>query len=177
MKNSIEDLMLLSSDADPSPSATDTSGKPKSLTSIRSSLAVNTSSLTTAAAAVDGWAVEIAWTDARAVSKAESYHLGYLDRKYIYTSRGSAPLLLLIHTSRMGPLWLCELQKGFGKYPGNMGDLDTASAVYVHSNVTRTELAQYKANNTALRGEWGLPWDHFLSVDRIYVQVYNCMQL
>lgn len=62
------------------------------------------------------------------------YSPGYVDRKYLYISQGlNASLSFLIRTTRRGPVWLCECQKGFLKYPATMGDLDVAANVFVKS--------------------------------------------
>ena len=81
------------------------------------------------------WSLELAWTDKRAVEKGMKYNLGYLDRKYIYTSDFNSVLSLLITPTRDGPVWLCELQKGTSKYPSTMGELDTAANVTISFDV------------------------------------------
>ena len=41
---------------------------------------------------------------------------------------------MAVTNSRRSPLWLCELQKGFLKYPATVGDLTEAADVYVVEN-------------------------------------------
>lgn len=73
--------------------------------------------------------------DANAVNKAQQRGLGYLDRKYAYFSQGLHSVLSLkVHSYHAAPVWLCELQKGFLKYPASMTDLDAGADVTVYLN-------------------------------------------
>lgn len=73
--------------------------------------------------------------DANAVNKAQQRGLGYLDRKYAYFSQGLHSVLSLkLRTYHAAPLWLCELQKGFLKYPAMMTDLDAGADLTVYLN-------------------------------------------
>lgn len=73
--------------------------------------------------------------DANAVNKAQQRGLGYLDRKYAFFSQGLHSVLSLkVHTYHAAPVWLCELQKGFLKYPASMTDLDAGADITVYLN-------------------------------------------
>jgi hypothetical protein len=77
------------------------------------------------------WTNEISFFDAAAVKKAEHNRLGYLDRKNIFVSHGvgSQISFFVRVTSDKSPIWLCECQKGFLKYPSTMTDLDKGALV------------------------------------------------
>lgn len=77
------------------------------------------------------WTREISFFDAAAVKKAEEKHLGYHDRKNIFISHGigSQISFRLQVKSERSYIWLCELQKGFLKYPPTMADLDSGALV------------------------------------------------
>mmetsp|Transcript_379 Transcript_379/g.426 ORF Transcript_379/g.426 Transcript_379/m.426 type:complete len:663 (+) Transcript_379:83-2071(+) len=79
------------------------------------------------------WARDLAFFDKAAVDKNDRLGLGYLDRKYIYSSGGfigsGLAIQLTIDNDFGSPLWLCQLQKGFLKYPPTMGDLSVAASV------------------------------------------------
>ncbi len=79
----------------------------------------------------NNWTKELSFFDVKGVEKAMKKNYGYLDRKYIYLSHGnqSELALHLIVENGNTPLWLCELQKGFGKYPATMTDLDQGADI------------------------------------------------
>ncbi|RYH22206.1 hypothetical protein EON65_19620 [archaeon] len=80
------------------------------------------------------WQRNLSFFDVKGVQKAIDNHWGYLDRKYVFYSVGVNSSIYLdvsvLHTSK---IWLCELQKGFLKYPNNMADLNTGASVWLHS--------------------------------------------
>jgi hypothetical protein len=79
------------------------------------------------------WIRDLSWFDKNAIVKAEKKNVGYLDRKYIYLSNGNQSVITFkIRNSVENVVWLCELQKGFGKYPPSMEDLDKGAIVQVH---------------------------------------------
>jgi hypothetical protein len=89
------------------------------------------------------WKKEISFFDEKAVIKAEKKHLGYLDKKYTFMSKGNfSEISLNITIHHSSSIWLCELQKGFGKYPSTMVDLDKGSLieVYLHHDLKETPL-------------------------------------
>lgn len=81
------------------------------------------------------WTRNLSFFDVNGVEKAIQRGLGYLDRKYVYMSSGPqtsiAVKVTVSHTSR---LWLCELQKGFLKYPAHMADLPEGAEVSIQYN-------------------------------------------
>jgi len=84
------------------------------------------------------WTHDLSFFDKNAVIKGEAKGLGYRDRKYIYSSNGQAhSLSFLFTTTTKAPVWICETQKGFLKYPSTMGDLDKAANVNLLTNVKR----------------------------------------
>jgi hypothetical protein len=87
------------------------------------------------------WEKGISWMDEKAIQKAESRGMKYLDRKYIYLSQGNKTVISFnIQLTHENVIWLCELQKGFGKYPATMADLDQGALVWVDiKNGTSTE--------------------------------------
>lgn len=82
------------------------------------------------------WTQELSFFDKQAVAKAAAKGMGYIDRKNIFISQHQGDAIsLLVSNSRTNPVWLCEVQKGFLKYPATMGDLDKAAALYADKNV------------------------------------------
>lgn len=82
------------------------------------------------------WSLELSFFDRSAVQKAADRGLGYVDRKYIFMSHGEGDAIsFFVKVTRQNSLWLCEVQKGFLKYPPTMGDLDKAAALFIHKNV------------------------------------------
>jgi hypothetical protein len=93
------------------------------------------------------WKSELSFLDAAAVLKSSAKGYGYIDRKYIYTSVGmNSTLVVTVRVSRPSAVWLCEVQKGFAKYPSMVADLIEGAAVYadLHSH-----------SSTALKGAAG----------------------
>jgi hypothetical protein len=88
------------------------------------------------------WIYDLSWFDKSGVLKAAADNRGYLDKKFILRSNftGSGPvedggsvLTLLVEPSRPGPLWLCQVQKGFLKYPSSDSELDVGARVALTS--------------------------------------------
>jgi hypothetical protein len=84
------------------------------------------------------WTYDISWFDKGGVQKSADDHRGYLDKKFILRSNftGSGPLTeadagsvltFLVEPSLRGPLWLCQVQKGFLKYPSSDSELDVGA--------------------------------------------------
>lgn len=92
------------------------------------------------------WRKEFSFLDRTAVSKQEKRGLFYIDRKYIYISSNKSSTIYFNITSSLiqdNPLWICELQKGFARYPSTMMDLDQGAllTVWVHGrNDTSTNI-------------------------------------
>lgn len=92
------------------------------------------------------WMFEISWFDQTGVKKAIEEKRGYLDKKYIirsnFTGEGALTtidsdsiLTVHINPTQKGPIWLCQVQKGFLKYPPSDGELDQAAALSIHTNI------------------------------------------
>jgi hypothetical protein len=93
------------------------------------------------------WKSELSFLDAAAVLKSATKGYGYIDRKYVYTSVGiNSTLVVTVRVSRPSAVWLCEVQKGFAKYPSTVADLIEGAEVYadLHSH-----------SSTALKGAAG----------------------
>jgi len=84
------------------------------------------------------WTLDLSFFDKAAVIRAEAAGRGYLDKKFIYSSNTIHKPLMVHISPRRAPasfVLLCEVQKGFNKYPEGMGDLDKAGAVVLYENV------------------------------------------
>ena len=96
------------------------------------------SSLTKSIHDSHNWTLDLSFFDKAAVIRAEAAGRGYLDKKYIYSSNTAHKPLMVRISPRRAPasfVLLCEVQKGFNKYPEGMGDLDKAGAVVLYENV------------------------------------------
>jgi len=84
-----------------------------------------------------GWSLELSFFDKTAVGKGIAMGYGYIDRKYIFLSHGNGSYISFrIKPKRsINPIWLCEVQKGFLKYPSNVGELDKSSRIYLFKDV------------------------------------------
>ena len=97
------------------------------------------------------WHSELSFLDKNAVEKSITQGRGYLDRKYIYTSTGvNSTLAVKVHVKGLHngvssgtisdgadgstPIWLCEVQKGFAKYPPTHADLPVGADVFIEYN-------------------------------------------
>lgn len=81
------------------------------------------------------WTRNLSFADANAVLKSEKAGRGYVDKKYVFYSTGvGSSISLPIKTTgtNNNPVWICEVQKGFSKYPDTMTDLDMGADIYVH---------------------------------------------
>jgi hypothetical protein len=95
------------------------------------------------------WKSELSFLDAAAVLKSATKGYGYIDRKYVYTSVGiNSTLVVTVRVSRPSAVWLCEVQKGFAKYPSTVADLIEGAEVYadLHSH-SSTGLKGAAGNN------------------------------
>lgn len=83
------------------------------------------------------WTYDLSMFDKAAVLKAAQRGLGYLDRKYVYTSGTMhKPMSLHISPKRENSFVLiCEVQKGFNTYPAWMADLDKGAHLTLYENV------------------------------------------
>lgn len=78
------------------------------------------------------WTKELSFFDAAAVARSEQRKYGYLDRKFLFVSHGmKAKLQFRITVRHESKLWICEVQKGFGKYPETMSDLHDGALIEV----------------------------------------------
>ena len=97
------------------------------------------------------WHSELSFLDKNAVEKSITQGRGYLDRKYIYTSTGvNSTLAVKVQVKGLNngvssgtisdgadgstPIWLCEVQKGFAKYPSTHSDLPVGADVFIEYN-------------------------------------------
>eukprot|EP01039_Chlorochromonas_danica_P006082 gene6082-6698_t len=81
---------------------------------------------------VSTWTRNLSFFDVQGVEKARIRGLGYLDRKYIYVSTGpQSKLIIDIHVVHQSKIWLCEVQKGFLKYPAHITDLPLGAEVSI----------------------------------------------
>lgn len=81
-----------------------------------------------------GWTTQLSWLDVSGVEKATKEKRGYLDKKIILVSDDSttSPLEFIIQPkSKDSVLWLCQVSRGFAKYPPTMGELNTAAVVSI----------------------------------------------
>jgi hypothetical protein len=101
------------------------------------------------------WKCELSFLDAAAVLKSAAKGYGYIDRKYIYTSVGvNSTLVVTVRVSRPSAVWLCEVQKGFAKYPSMVADLNEGAEVYVdlHSRSSVKGSQEGSAASTSTEG-------------------------
>lgn len=76
------------------------------------------------------WTRNLSFFDVKGVEKAIAKGLGYLDRKYIYLSGGvESTLKLAVSVQHLSKIWLCEVPKGFLKYPSHMADLPDGATI------------------------------------------------
>ena len=91
------------------------------------------------------WTLGLSWFDVAGVKKAEDKGAGYLDKKFIYTSSSpNEPLVLRIPSRSYNHIWLCQVQKGFLKYPAGMAELDAGAEVRVDLHSTSSAVAAKK---------------------------------
>jgi hypothetical protein len=101
------------------------------------------------------WKSELSFLDAAAVLKSAAKGYGYIDRKYIYTSVGvNSTMVVTVRLSKPSAVWLCEVQKGFAKYPNTMADLNEGAEVYVDLH-SRSSAGDSRDSNAALNGTEG----------------------
>jgi hypothetical protein len=118
------------------------------------------------------WKKELSFFDVNGVSKGEEHHFGYLDRKYIYLSTGvGTSLYLFVSVKRdQKPIWLCECQKGFGKYPTTMSDLLPGAKVIMHYFARPVNPTSASSSKTAIQSGLGNKYEKhsasFITVDR-----------
>jgi len=84
-----------------------------------------------------GWTLELSFFDKNAVGKGIAKGYGYIDRKYIFLSHGVDSIISfrIQPKKSVNPVWLCEVQKGFLKYPNNIGELDKSGRFYLFKDV------------------------------------------
>jgi hypothetical protein len=101
------------------------------------------------------WKSELSFLDAAAVLKSATKGYGYIDRKYIYTSVGmNSTLVVTVKVSRPSAVWLCEVQKGFAKYPSSVADLNEGADVYVDLH-SRSSAGDTRDSNAVPNGTEG----------------------
>lgn len=83
------------------------------------------------------WTLELSFFDKTAVGKGIAKGYGYIDRKYIFLSHGVNSIISfrIQPKKSVNPIWLCEVQKGFLKYPSNIGELDKAARVFLFKDI------------------------------------------
>jgi hypothetical protein len=92
------------------------------------------------------WMTEISWFDQGGVKKSMDEKRGYMDKKYIvrsnFTGEGvltfvdsASVLTIQINPTEKSPIWLCQVQKGFLKYPATDGELDVAASASIQTHV------------------------------------------
>lgn len=89
------------------------------------------------------WIFQLSMFDKKPVDNGVLMNLGYIDRKYIYVSNAKlSSISFLIHTTRINPVWICEVQKGFVQYPATFADLgnENATAVFLNEDVSVDEV-------------------------------------
>ena len=92
---------------------------------------------------VDGhntWDLNISFFDVKGVETAEKEQRGYIDRKMVFLSKSSSALLAHVKISRTSPIWLCQLQKGFLRYPATMGELNEEAIVKLFVNIRSSHI-------------------------------------
>lgn len=100
------------------------------------------------------WAYDLSWFDKAGVKKASDEQRGYLDQKYILRSNfsGSGPLTeedgesvltFLVEPSVRSPIWICQVQKGFLKYPSTDSELDVGASVSITSHVDHNVMRSF----------------------------------
>jgi hypothetical protein len=84
------------------------------------------------------WTRNLSMFDVHGVEKSVQRGLDYLDRKYAHFSTGKGSRLdLQIDVKHAGhPIWICELQKGFLKYPASMTDLILGAQISIQYNTS-----------------------------------------
>ena len=106
------------------------------------------------------WTYDLSWFDKAGVQKAIDAGRGYLDKKFILRSNFSGMgqlkegddnsiLTFLVEPSVRSPIWICQVQRGFLKYPPTDSELDTGAVLSLTSHVD-TSLVQ--TFNGAMKG-------------------------
>lgn len=100
------------------------------------------------------WTKELSFFDVNGVHKSEQRHLGYLDRKIIYISHSPGSFISFqIPVKHLSPVWLCECQKGFLKYPSNMADLIDGADFYLQENVNSPTITTFDIKHARKLGK------------------------
>ncbi len=101
------------------------------------------------------WTKELSFFDVNGVHKSELRHLGYLDRKIIYISHAQGSFITFnIQVKNTSPIWLCECQKGFLKYPTTMADLIDGADVYIQGNPKNDKTMVFDAKHARKLGKF-----------------------
>lgn len=109
------------------------------------------------------WKSQLSWFDIGGVEKSNLEQRGYLDKKFIIRSnfQGNGPitqndstsiLTFLIETTQKNPIWICQVQKGFLKYPITDGELNIAATGSITSQISST-INRYIPFQDALKGK------------------------
>lgn len=135
------------------------------------------------------WKAGLSFLDAAAVEKSILKGHGYIDRKYIYTSTGvNSTLAVTVQVSSASAtsaVWLCEVQKGFAKYPSTAADLSDGADVYVdlHQGTTAGREvnagrnASYLPPNLAAMKHIGECWSRFRDVHWCFTPcLFGCVK-
>ena len=82
------------------------------------------------------WSLNVSFFDAKAVETAKKLGRGYVDKKNVFLSNSNTTALTMkIKVSRNSSIWICELQKGFLKYPSTLGELDQEAVVTITTGI------------------------------------------
>ena len=92
------------------------------------------------------WNNQLSWFDQSGVEKSNQEQRGYLDKKYIIRSNfhGNGPLTtddsasiltFVVEPTQKSPIWVCQVQKGFLKYPVTDGELDVAAVGSITTHI------------------------------------------
>ena len=87
------------------------------------------------------WDLNVSFFDTKGVMTSLREGRGYIDRKMIFISRSNtSELYFKIEVSSPGSIWLCQLQKGFLKYPPTMGDLNQEAVVHLYPDSKENDI-------------------------------------
>ena len=94
------------------------------------------------------WQKDLAFLDKAAVEKSDARGLGYIDKKYVFTSTGvNSSLSFVVRNTGANRVWLAELQKGFQTYPADShADLNHGADVFVQLNYKSPQLPAQDQN-------------------------------
>lgn len=135
------------------------------------------------------WAYDLSFLDKAAVEKSIAKGRGYQDLKYVFSSTGAnSSIALSVRSSGIPltstattaagasgtsstalknentPIWLCEVQKGFARYPATHADLNVGASVYIQYNylpTTAVAPAVSVISTSTINGTTSTVYKHF----------------